>query len=129
MNKIILAILVLSVQMIQGCSTGDLRMWNDAMSGANGYEVTYPDQSDTDYIDDIRWTTGVRNGQGFQKIKNTGNDYCKVRIEFEDGTYDYFHLAPGESSGSTYMSIYNQAEYIQTLCHSSRRVFNESFDS
>ena len=110
------------------CSPGDLRAFNDAMSGSNGYEVTYPDQSDTDYVGDIKWITGVRSGSGFQRIINTGDDYCKVKVTYEDGDYDIYNLDPDKSLGSRYVSIYNQAEHMNTLCNDTSRVFNETFE-
>ncbi|MGJ8647810.1 MAG: hypothetical protein ACSHXJ_13005 [Marinomonas colpomeniae] len=127
MKKIHFIVTVLITQFLYGCSAGDLRSLNDSLSEQNGYQVTYPDQSDTDYTGDIRWTTGVKNGQGFQDIKNIGEDYCKVRVEYEDGNYDYFDLDPGEGSGSNYMSIYNQSVSMRTLCGSESSVFSESF--
>ena len=110
------------------CTTGDLRAFNDAMSGSNGQTVTYPDQSDTDYVGDIKLVTGVKNGSGFLSLKNTGDDYCKVKVDFEDGSNRIYSLDPGESTGRTYVSIYNQEDNINTMCHYSKRVFNESFD-
>lgn len=113
---------------VSGCTTGDLRAFNDAMSESNGYTVSYPDQSDTDYVGDLRWTTGVKNGSGFELIKNTGDDYCKVKVDYEDGSDRTFDLEPGESTGRRYVSVYNQSVNMNTLCNTTARVFNESFD-
>ena len=110
-----------------GCSSGDLRSFNDAMSEQNGYTVSYPNQSDTDYVGDVRWISGVRNGSGFQSLKNTGEDYCKVKISFEDETTLTYNLDPGEYTGSMYMSFYTQSTYVNTLCNTTSRVFNASF--
>lgn len=118
----------LLVLFLQGCSSGTLRAFNDALSEQNGYTVTYPDQSDTDYVGDIKWVTGVKNGDGFQRITNTGSDYCKVRVKFEDDSYRYFYLEPSESTGSMYVSIYNQETSMDTLCSPSERVYNSLFD-
>ena len=109
------------------CSTGDLRAFNDAMSGSNGYTVTYPDQRDTEYVGDIKWTTGVKNNSGFEIIKNTGDDYCKIKVDYENGDDRIFRLDPGESTGSMYVSLYNQSEYMSTLCNTSSAVFDSSF--
>lgn len=113
---------------VSGCTTGDLRAFNDAMSESNGYTVSYPDQSDTDYVGDLRWTTGVKNGSGFELIRNTGDDYCKVKVDYEDGSDRTFDLEPGESTGRRYVSVYNQSVNMNTLCNTTARVFNESFD-
>jgi len=122
-----LGLLIISLTSIAGCSSGDVRAWNDAMAQTNGYTVHYPDQSDTTYVGDIKWTSGVYAGEGFMRIKNTSNDYCKVRIQLEDDSYKYYYLEPYEYIGDIYMSIYNQGAYMNTLCNSTRSVFNESF--
>ena len=113
---------------LSGCSTGDLRAFNDAMSESNGYSVSYPDQSNTDRVGDIKWTTGVKNGSGFELIRNTGDDYCKVKVDYEDGSERTFNLDPGESTGRRYVSVYNQSENMSTLCNVTARVFSESFN-
>lgn len=122
-----LGLLIISLTSIAGCSSGDLRAWNDAMAETNGYNVYYPDQSDNTYVGDIKWTSGVYAGEGFMRIKNTGNNYCKVRIQLEDDTYKYYNVEPYEYIGDIYMGIYNQGAYMNTLCNSTRSVFNESF--
>ena len=118
----------LVVVLLQGCSAGMLRAFNDAMTEQNGYTVTYPDQSDVTYVGEVRVTVGVRNGEGYYYAENTGEDYCKVRFTLEDNDYEYLFLDPYESSGSVYMSIYNQVDYIDTLCNTTSKVFNDPFD-
>lgn len=109
-----------------GCSTGDLRAFNHAMAEQNGQTVTYYDQTDTDYLDDIRITSGVRNNSAFVSLKNTSDDYCRVKITYEDGSSRIYNLDPGEGTGSMYVSLYNQEESYNSLCNPSRRVFSES---
>lgn len=128
MKKAILPLAVLFI-LITGCTTGDLRLFGDSLAASNGNTVTYPDQQDTTYLGDIRWTTGVKNGNYFQVIKNTGDKYIKVRITYENNDYSYHNLKPYESTGTIYRGgIYNVATYMSTLSHSKSDVFNESFD-
>ncbi|MDM7861311.1 hypothetical protein QTP81_11960 [Alteromonas sp. ASW11-36] len=127
MRSFFIMLVLTSIVSLQGCTTGELRALNDALAAQNGTPVYYPNQYDTSYVGDIEWTTGVWNGEGYQSIANTSRDYCKVRVRYEDDSYDFFYLDPGESTGDMYMSIYNQAEYMDTLCNTTRRVFNESF--
>ena len=117
----------LSILCLQGCTTGELRAFDDALSRQNGYEVTYPDQSETQYAGEIKWVTGVRNGQGFQNLINTGDQYCRVRVEYEEGDYDYFNLSPRKQTGSIYTNIYNQPTTMDTLCGPTHSTFYESF--
>jgi hypothetical protein len=112
---------------IQGCTTGELRAFNDALASQNGQQVYYPDQSDTEFVGDIKWTTGVWDGSGYQIIKNTGDDYCRVRVRLEDGSYEFYNLEPYEGTGDMYTSIYNQPDYMNIICNSTSRVFNTSF--
>ena len=128
MRYITITISLLVLFLIQGCTTGELRAFNDAMSESSGYTVTYPDQVDTEYVGDIVWTTGVEYGEGYQEIYNSGDTFCKVRVEYEDDDYDIFNLDPGEGTGSMYMSLYNQSTYITTMCNTTSDVFYESFD-
>lgn len=122
-----LAIGLAALFILSACSSGDLRLFSDALNNSNGRNVTYPDQSDTEYVGDIKWVTGVRNGSGFQKITNTGRDYCKVKVTFENGNDRIYKLGPGESTGREHMSIYNQADYMNTLCNRTSRVYSEAF--
>lgn len=39
---------------LSGCSTGDLRAFNDGLSEANGYNVSYPDQREVNYTGDVK---------------------------------------------------------------------------
>lgn len=127
MNSLKLIGLAACCATLVGCNAGEMRMWNDALSAANGYTTTYPDQSQVEYVGDIRWESGVSYGEGYLKIKNTGNNYCRVRIKFEDGTYDYWNVDPGESY-SSYVSLYNQDRNMQTLCNTTRAVYSEPFE-
>ncbi len=111
-----------------GCTSGELRQLNDVLSEQNGYSVSYPDQSSTDYVGDIKWVSGVRNGEGFQYFDNTGDNYCRVKVTFEDESYRIFNLEPYESTSQLYMSVYNQAEGIDTICNTTSAVFRASFD-
>ena len=120
--KILGLLFVVASMFLAGCSAGDLRAFDDAMN--NNY---YPDQSDVKYVGDVRWETGVRNGSGYEKIKNTGDKYCKVRVTLEDGSKRTYRLDPHESLGTHHMSIYNQSKHMQTLCNVSSRVFSEPF--
>ncbi len=124
-----LVLLCLFGPLIAACSSGDIRAMNDALSKQNGNNVSYPDQSDTTYVGDIKWVSGVRGGSGFQKITNNSDDYCKIRVKFEDGSYKYFKLAPGQGTGSMYVSLYNQGDYMRSICSSDRSVYDESFSS
>lgn len=112
---------------LTGCSSGDLRMLSDGLAAANGYQVTYPDQSDVEYVGDIRWTTGIRYGNGFMKVDNMGGEYCKVRIDFEGGSSDYYYLDPYEKSGDVSISVYDQPDYLDMYCHSTDVVFQKEF--
>jgi hypothetical protein len=127
-KKTMVIIGVSSVILLNGCSSGELRSFNDAMSTSNGYTVSYPNQSDTTYAGDVKWVIGVYNGSGFMDLKNTDDQYCKVKITFEDETTSYYRLEPYESRNDIYMSIYNQGDYIDSLCHSTRAVFNQSIN-
>lgn len=120
-HKVVLSALMVTMV---GCSSGDMRMFNDSMAG----DVYYPDQHDVEWVGDIKWTTGVKNESGFQTIYNSGDDYCKVRVTLEDDSIRVYRLDPGESTGKQYMSIYNQSEYLETICNSTSAVFNASFD-
>lgn len=111
--------------LLHGCSAGDLRAFSDAASKQSGHEVTYPDQSHTDYCGDVKMITGVKNGKGFLKLINTDDNYCKVKITFESERLDYYHLSPRENTGKRYMGIYNQVDAINTLCGETESVFNE----
>lgn len=125
-NRLLGVIVPFAFVGLAACSSGELRAFNDAMASANGYDVYYHDQSDVEWIGDIRWETGVRGGEGYSKIKNTGSDYCRVRLRFEDGSYKYYNLDPGESQ-SLWVSLYNQDDYMNTLCNRTSAVYNESF--
>ncbi len=125
-EKLLLSII--PVMLVAGCSSGSLRAFNDAMSERNGYKVTYPDQSRTKYVGDVRFTTGVKSGSGFVSLKNTGDDYCKVQLTYEDGSNRVYNLDPGESTGRSYVSVYNQVDSARTLCNTTSRVFSSSFD-
>ena len=127
MKQLKIVVVLGTVVTLGACSSGDLRMWNDAMASANGYDVYYQDSSDVEYVGDVRWESGVSGGDGYLKIKNTGSKYCRVRIKFEDNSYDYYNLSPGDSR-SAYVSVYNQDTYMDTICNRTRDVFNESFD-
>lgn len=120
--RLIGVLFVFTNLLLVGCSTGDLRAFNDAMN--NNY---YPDQRDVKYVGDVRWETGVRNGSGYQKIKNTGGNYCKAKVIFEDGTSRVYRLEPHKSLSSMYVSLYNQTKRMHTMCHKDRRVFREKF--
>jgi hypothetical protein len=60
-------------------------------------------------------------------LSNEGDSYCKVKITFENENTRIFHLKPNGYRGNLSMSIYNQGEYINTLCNNTSTVFNESF--
>ncbi|MAK60029.1 MAG: hypothetical protein CMK09_03525 [Ponticaulis sp.] len=122
------AVLVLGALTVAGCSTGELRAFNDALAMQNGYNVTYRDQSDTKWIGDIKWTSAVQSGSYYTTAYNDGNEYCRVKIDFENDTSKTYNLDPGESTGRIYTSVYNQADYMNTLCGNSREAYNESFN-
>jgi len=128
-NFVVFLIAIVSFVGLNGCSTGDYRLVNDALSGSNGKQVTYPNQSETDYVGDIRVVTGMRNGSYFNRYKNTGKDYCKVRVKLENGSNRTLRLEPGENRSGNYGSVYNQIESVQTMCNEDRRVFSAPFDS
>jgi len=111
-----------------GCTSGELRQLNDVLSEQNGNSVSYPNQSSTDYVGDIKWVSGVRNGEGFQYFDNTGDNYCRVKVTFENGNYRIYNLEPYETTRHLEMSIYNQAEGIETICNTTSAVFKASFD-
>lgn len=100
-----------------GCSTGDLRAWDDALYQANtGQQVQYNDESHTDWVGKIKWTYGVNNNRGFDRLSNTGNDYCKVWIIYEDKDVRTIRLDPSESTTTLYSSVYNLSETIEFCC-------------
>lgn len=122
-----ISILTISASFLFGCSSGDLRAFNDAMTEMDGHTVTYPDQSDVEWLDDIKWINGIKNGSAYTKVDNTGYDYCRVRLTFENDNTRIFNLAPKKSSGRVTVGIYNQAVYIETLCNTTSDVFNSQF--
>lgn len=99
-------------------------MFTDTLAG----NVTYPDQQDIDWIGDIKVITGVKNEAGYISLYNSGDQYCKVQVTFEDESTRIYKLEPDESIGRKYMSIYNQADHAETICGSTRDVFYESFN-
>ena len=127
MKKIIFGATLLSLTLLNGCSSGELRSFNDAMDEANGYTITYPNQSDVQYVGDVKWTVGIYNGSGYMDLKNTEDTYCKIKITFEDDSTRVYRLKAYESRNDIYMSIYNQAEYANSLCHEDIRVYDQAF--
>ncbi len=111
-----------------GCTPGELRMLNDSLSEHNGYDVNYPDQSSIDYVGDIKWVVGVKNGEGFIYFENTGSEYCRVKVTYEDDSSRIYNLEPYEKTSRLYVSIYNQARGVRTLCNRTSAVFRSSFD-
>lgn len=112
---------------LSACNAGDMRMWNDALAATNGYDVYYPNQSNTKYVGDIRWETGVYNGEGYMEIENESRKYCRVRVLMENGDYKYYNMDPWEYE-EVYVSIYNQADGMETICNTTSAVFQSSFD-
>ena len=100
--------------LVAGGSAGELRSWYDALNRANGYEVTYPDQSDTQYVGDIKWIAGVENGEGFQKLVNTGDNYSEVKVEHPDESRAKLTINYNESS-TTIWEWYNDLEVNQRI--------------
>ena len=104
------------ISFLTACSTGDLRAWNDAMAGLNGQTVTYPDETLTEYVGDVKWVRGITDGNAHQYMTNTGSDYCKIRVLYEDGDYDIYKLGPGQGTRRMYVSIYNQPTDMEMYC-------------
>jgi hypothetical protein len=127
--KILKGFLCLALIMAtNGCSNGDLRAFNDAISEQNGYSVSYPDETYTDWVGDVKIVYGVKSGEGFFNIKNASDDYCRVRVYLEDEDYNTYNITPGQSTGSRYMSLYNWLDYFRVRCHNTRDVFRVPFD-
>ena len=127
MNSIFKLVTLLLFLCLQGCTAGDMRAFNDALATANGQSFYYPNNSETNYVGDVEWTTGVWNNEGYQIIDNTSDEYCKVRVKYENDSYDFFYMAPYESTDEVYTSIYNWPVEMETICGSSRDVFSYSF--
>jgi len=131
LNKLMKSLFVgLVAFAIGGCSTGDLRMLNDALYEATtGNVLVFDDQRDSEYIDDVKVVTGVSNGNGFMYFDNTSdNNYCRVWALFEDGSQRAFNLDPNEDTGSMYVDLYNQIDEVTALCEDSRDVFDFDFE-
>ena len=111
------------VGLLGGCSTGDLRMLNDAMAAANGYEVEYPNQRDCRDAGDLRICTGVEYGSGFYEVRNRTSDYCKGYATLEDGSKRWFRLDPYATSNQS-ISVYNWEDETNWICDPSRDVFD-----
>ena len=120
-------LLLVAATALSACHDGAVRAFTDGMNAAAGYQVYYPDSYDVDYVGDVKWTQGTENNSAYQIIQNTGSDYCKVRIRYENGEYDFFYLSPRESTGRQYVDIYNQEESMDTLCGPNRAAFDQSF--
>ena len=110
------------------CDPGSMRMMEDSFSEANGYEVVYYDQSEVDYLGEVRNTYGVRNGEGFHEYDNRGGDYYKIRVWYEDGSADFYYLEPYESTGRMSMSLYNQVDSTDAIYGDYPGIFDESMD-
>ncbi|MFT5081804.1 MAG: hypothetical protein ACI84E_002471 [Planctomycetota bacterium] len=110
------------------CDPGSMRMFADSFDEANGYEVIYYDQSNVDYIGEVRNTYGVRNGEGFNEYDNQGSDYYKIRAWFEDGSSSLYFLEPYETTGRMSMSLYNQVDSTDAIYGDYPGIFDESMD-
>lgn len=125
-TKLIGALLILLS--MTGCSAGDWRAFDDALYAHGGGDPTYENYTDVEYYGDIKWTAGVKNNSAFQILENTGYEYYKVKITFEDGTTRTFNLEPGESTGRMTVSKYNLWDAIQYRSDTTGDVFKERWD-
>lgn len=127
MRIIQILLIVVLISTLQACSLGHMRAVRDALAEHNGEPVSYPNQSESTYTDDVKFTRGVWNGYGYYSLDNTGDEYCRALVTLEDSTEKYYNLRPYEDTGDIDFSLYNQPDYAYARCSSSSRVFDTYF--
>lgn len=112
--------------LIQACSNSEII--EDFGNTQHAHKITYPDHRTVHYCGEVQMITGIEEDQGFQHLINTGEEYCKVRVTYENEDHNDINLTPSANLGKKPMSIINQVNTIETKCHSNNRVFITSFD-
>lgn len=127
MRKLLCVSILVVTGVLQGCNSTALYDLVNMPLLQNNAADYFPDQQEINQVDKITWITGVENGAAYQKVDNNSNELCKVRVRYADDSVDHYCLDPGETTGSLYMSIDNQAQNIDTLCNVNQCVFEDSF--